>query len=351
MYTRGYIATMQTADYGLSGLTTLLNPELVNKDINLQKEEQRILNGDETITVVSNNDKDLDEILKLSKELNINLDGLPKTNPLDALSNTASSVSRKSTAVKVPAPLTSPKQHEEEALPAPISAPSIQKKSMEFITEEHKKKNTVNSVLETMRGGTGGQNVYSTQAEQAKDLRDGKLEQIYELRDALAEEGVDVSKIPIPSVSSPVEEIDSILHLLTRKNNRYKYSSMAEEFLSGGAELIETFFDGTRTIPVLNVAPDYTGYSNNVNAKLHRLRFETSQIVGNAIERHNVSPLSRVLMELVPGFVLYPRIRYKQTSSKPATKLSTSSSSNAFNNIRSRTEVDQVDQFDMLKNL
>lgn len=350
MYTRGYIATMQTADYGLSGLTTLLNPELVNKDINLQKEEQRILNGDETVTVVSNNDKDLDEILKLSKELNINLDGLPKTNPLDALSNTASSVSRKSTVVKaaVAAPVLMPnKQVEEETIPA-TSAPSIQKKSMEFITEEHKKKNTVNSVLETMRGGTGGQNVYSTQAEQAKDLRDGKLEQIYELRDALAEEGVDVSNIPIPSASSPVEEIDSILHLLTRKNNRYKYSSMAEEFLSGGAELIETFFDGTRTIPVLNIAPDYTGYSNNVNAKLHRLRFETSQIVGNAIERHNVSPLSRVLMELVPGFVLYPRIRYKQTSSKPATRLSSSSSSNAFNNIRARTE---VDPFDTLKNL
>jgi hypothetical protein len=337
---------MPTADYGLSGLTTLLNPELVNKDINLQKEEQRILNGDETITIVSNNDKDLDEILKLSKELNINLDGLPKTNPLDALSDTkASSVaaSHKSTVIPTPTPVSNMKMVEES-----LSAPPIQKKSMEFITEEHKKKNTVNSVLETMRGGTGGQNVYSTQAEQAKDLRDGKLEQIYELRDALAEEGVDVSAIPIPSVSSPVEEIDSILHLLTRKNNRYKYSSMAEEFLSGGAELIETFFDGTRTIPVLNIAPDYTGYSNNVNAKLHRLRFETSQIVGNAIERHNVSPLSRVLMELVPGFVLYPRIRYKQTTSKPATKLSSSSSSNAFNNIRARTE---VDSFDMLKNL
>ena len=346
---------MQSADYGLSGLTTLLNPELINKDINIQKEEQHVLNGDETITIVSNNDKDLDEIFKLSKELNINLDGLPTTNPLDALSGTASTATHKSTIVKVePAPTPvqlpipnvdiDPKSMYDE----PALVPSIQKKSMEFITNEHKKKNTVNSVLETMRGGTGGQNVYSTQAEQAKDLRDGKLEQIYELRDALAEEGVDVTNIPIPSVSSPAEEIDSILHLLTRKNNRYKYSSMAEEFLSGGAELIETFFDGSRNIPVLNVAPDYTGYSNNVNAKLHRLRFETSQIVGNAIEKHNVSPLSRVLMELVPGFVLYPRIRYKQTSSKPATRLSSSSSSNAFNNIRARTE---VDQFDMLKNL
>lgn len=35
-------------------------------------------------------------------------------------------------------------------------------------------------------------------------------------------------------------------------------------------------------------------------AKLHRMRFEISQVVGNIIEKYNVGPTARIVMELLP---------------------------------------------------
>jgi hypothetical protein len=58
--------------------------------------------------------------------------------------------------------------------------------------------------------------------------------------------------------------------------------------------------------------PDYTGYHNTVNVKLHRMRFETSQVVGNVIEKYNIGPTTRIIMELLPSFFLYPRQQRKQ---------------------------------------
>ena len=86
----------------------------------------------------------------------------------------------------------------------------------------------------------------------------------------------------------------------------------------------------------------YTGYSSTVNVKLHRLRFETSQVVGDVIEKHNISPMARIGMELLPGFFLYPRLRSK---TKTATKESTTSLSNtnsqkSYNSIRAKLEDD-----------
>jgi hypothetical protein len=42
------------------------------------------------------------------------------------------------------------------------------------------------------------------------------------------------------------------------------------------------------------------------------MRFETSQVVGNIIEKYNVGPTARIVMELLPSFFLYPRQQNKQ---------------------------------------
>lgn len=77
-----------------------------------------------------------------------------------------------------------------------------------------------------------------------------------------------------------------------------------------------------------------------MNVKLHRLRFETSQIVGDIVEKNNVSPITRVMLELIPGFLLYPRIRSKQRVATGSKKLNTNNSTKSFNSIRSKLEDD-----------
>jgi hypothetical protein len=129
----------------------------------------------------------------------------------------------------------------------------------------------------------------------------------------LEEEGIDCEGVSAPSAESPMSEIDSVLKVLRLKNDRNRYSSLAEEVMLGGAEGIETVFDGSRAVPILGWRPDYTGYSATMNCKLHRMRFETSSVVGNIIEKYDVGPTARIFMELLPSFFLYPRTMRKQS--------------------------------------
>ena len=104
---------------------------------------------------------------------------------------------------------------------------------------------------------------------------------------SLEEEGIDCGNVNNPSSDCQMDEIDSVLNILRLKNDRNRYSSLAEEVILGLAEGIEAIFDGSRKIPFLGWKPDFVGYHNTVNIKLHRMRFETSQVVGKIIERYN----------------------------------------------------------------
>jgi hypothetical protein len=42
------------------------------------------------------------------------------------------------------------------------------------------------------------------------------------------------------------------------------------------------------------------------------MRSDTSQIVGNIIEKYKIGPTARILMELFPSFLLYSRHQKKQ---------------------------------------
>jgi hypothetical protein len=143
--------------------------------------------------------------------------------------------------------------------------------------------------------------------ERLRDNKASKLEQIGQLRMALEDEGIDCTSVTKPNMDSSIDEIDGVLNILRLKNDRNRYSTLAEEIILGVAEGIETVFNGTRRIPILGWRPDYTGYHNTVNVKLHRMRFETSQVVGSIIEKRKISPTARIALELLPSFLLYPR--------------------------------------------
>lgn len=191
------------------------------------------------------------------------------------------------------------------AVPAGYSRPRLTN-----LTEEQERRQHINAVMGGMRQET--RTFFGVESERIQDVKASKLEQIGQLRTALEEEGIDCAGVGTPTMASPVDEIDSVLAILKLKNDRNRYSSLAEEVILGAAEGVEAVFDGTREIPVIGWKPDYTGYHNTVNVKLHRMRFETSQIVGNIMEKFNVGPLTRIAMELLPSFFLYPRQQRKQ---------------------------------------
>jgi hypothetical protein len=168
----------------------------------------------------------------------------------------------------------------------------------------------IDSIIGNIRQET--RTAYGGERERIQDIKASKLEQIGQLNMTLEEEGIDCSAINKPTSESSMEEIDSVLNILRLKNDRNRYSSIAEEVILGLAEGIETVFDGSRTVPLVGWRPDYTGYHNTVSVKLHRMRPDTSQIVGNIIEKYSIGPTARILMELFPSFLLYSRHQKKQ---------------------------------------
>ena len=195
----------------------------------------------------------------------------------------------------------------------------------------------ISSVMGDMRHAT--RTSFSVERERAQDVKASKLEQIGQLRSTLEEEGIDCSSVGNPSMTSAADEIDSVLSILKLKNDRNRYSSMAEEVILGLAEGVETVFDGSRAVPVVGWQPDYTGYHNTIAVKLHRMRFETSQVVGSVIENYSIGATSRIIMELLPSFFLYPRLQQKQRAapgldSDPSAGGRSNKSLNAYNAIR-----------------
>jgi len=162
------------------------------------------------------------------------------------------------------------------------------------------------------------------------ELKNVKIEKIQQLYGILTDAGIDCGKLVIPSVDSSMQEIDLTLSSLQLKNDRNRYSTMAEEVLLTAAASVERLFDGTREIPLLGIRPDYTNYSATLNVKLHSLRYHTAQAVGEMIEKHSFGHKTRIMMELLPGFFLYP-IQQAKNSKDPGL---TAEHLGAINNIR-----------------
>ena len=175
---------------------------------------------------------------------------------------------------------------------------------------DSEKRDQLSSMVDGMHGSrmTG----MGADREDEEDSKASRIEQISQLRTILEEEGINCEGVAIASMEMPLDKINAIYDLLRRKNDRNRYSTLAEEGFLFGAEVVETVFDGSTEVPVLGWKPDYTGFHNTVLVKLHRMRYETSQLVASFIERHDVKPMTRILLELLPSFILYPKQNKRQ---------------------------------------
>lgn len=333
----------------LSGITSLMNKQHINQFANLEQIEQQVLNSSTRVEPAKTDYNS--EVDKLAKELGLDFgSGLklvkldddisehvpPPPAPPSVKSNKSrcshcSVCSKCSQRMENP---TTPTPVRNSYVPQPKEyRDNVKDDTVINITDEHSKKAKIMEVFGDMRkdNKTG----FSMNAERTRDAKSNKIEQICNVVSSLEEEGIDIKGFTIPSVESTMDEIDSVLNLVNMKMNRTRYSSLFEEIVIGGAEFMESKLDGTRSIPPFNWKPDYTGYSNTVSVKLHRMRYETSKLVGNSMEKLNIGSTTRILMELLPSLLLYPK-----TNSNRRRENHDSGIAGSFGNIRGKVESD-----------
>lgn len=173
----------------------------------------------------------------------------------------------------------------------------------------------VDRLINHLRSNGDPNSFYKKEHDYERKTKLVKLEKINMLLTYLGNEQISTDDIKIPTIDSSMQEIDDVIEMLTLRNVGIRYSSIAEEILIGLARGLEIVFDGTREIPFLNYRPDYTGLHNTFMIKLFKMRYETSQVVGNLVQ--NMSPLSKICLELGPSLLLYPAlIRTKHKASE-----------------------------------
>lgn len=138
--------------------------------------------------------------------------------------------------------------------------------------------------------------------EAQEELKANLLEQIDGLRDDLQELGIKIHRIPEVSSDSTIQQIEEVHRILMHKYNKFKFSSFADEVLLAGANILENvIFNGKRDYFGKKI--DVAGYTDVVKSKLKRVRFETSTIVSNTVKHYNISPGTRILLELIPCLI------------------------------------------------
>jgi hypothetical protein len=188
---------------------------------------------------------------------------------------------------------------------------SYEKNSFAYkLTEEQQNQKFVDNVLSTNNSNSNNFN-YNIEDENREDLKLTLLEKIDNLTEELEDDGISLDKIPKVDYHSNLEQIEYVAKLLMLKANRNRYATLGEEFILALASGLEMLCNGDRQI--LGIRPDLQGYSDVVKVKLRRLRNETSQVVGNVVEKYEISPITTLLIELIPSLFLHSKRRKNQS--------------------------------------
>lgn len=174
-------------------------------------------------------------------------------------------------------------------------------------TAEQRRREHIESIVSSKKDG----NEYSLEKERKDDMKAAMLSDIDSLIHILTEIDIDLSRIPTVDRSSSYEEIESVLRMLRRKNDHSNYCTLADEILLFAAHGMEELFDGKR-MWFDRYQPDLTGWHNSVNVKLHRMRYDTSQLVSTIMHDYNIGPGMRIALELIPNMILYSKMRKEQ---------------------------------------
>lgn len=177
-------------------------------------------------------------------------------------------------------------------------------------THEQLRQEQIKNVMSNMSDA----NFISLEEASKEDEKTNMLEEIDSLRASLEEEDAKgLDKIPVVTQNNTYAEVENVLRRLRLKNDRARYTGLADEFLLWGAQCAEELFDGKRKF--MGKSPDLTGWSKEVHVKLRRMRHDTSTLVSGVMHDYNIGPGMRILLELVPNVFMYAK-RRKQSYGK-----------------------------------
>ena len=146
--------------------------------------------------------------------------------------------------------------------------------------------------------------------ERMEERKEKMLADIDDLREELAQDDIDTSRIPEVNGDTPFEDVSKIYKILKRKYDRSRCEDLGKGVVMAGARMLEMVFDGKKGY--FGYRPDMTGWHRTVRSKMRRMRYEQSVIVSDAIERYNIGPMQRMALELFPSAFLYSLTRREQ---------------------------------------
>lgn len=318
------------------GMSSLVNPSNINNDVRLDELEKQIVSG---VSFNINEPKE-DQVNTLKSELErlTSQIGVPSSDSLDSLSipinaeeedldfdnlinNNNNTRGASSGLSSDPFSMSSTDPFSMPSLGS-VSTPlfendhqplihQYQDSQLNRMTDEQRKQDRINEVLKNI-GGVDGDG-FSIDKEKLEDDRTHLVEQIDALKQTLKEDNVDISRIPTISANMSIKEVRDIHKILLLKNDRKRYHTLAEEVIIGGAELLESIFDGNRVF-LNRYQPDLTGWHSTIRVKLRRMRFETSTVVSDIMQDYNFGPKTRIALEILPSLFTHTRIKRRQST-------------------------------------
>lgn len=146
--------------------------------------------------------------------------------------------------------------------------------------------------------------------EKEKDKKILLLENIHMLKEELRDDGENINNIKHVDEESRIQDIEYVYKVLSIKMNRKRYTSITEEVILTGVNLLETVFNGENKL--LGTQLDLVGYSSVAKQKLRKMRGETTTIVGDTIEKMELNFFTKLIIELVPSMFLFSKTKKLQ---------------------------------------
>lgn len=299
----------------LHGISALVNKENVRQEIRsdpaLKSIETRLLNeGKLDKTEDDVEEKLMKELQSASKALGISLGDGDESDDADDYDKPRDST----ISSKYDSKYTSGRDtRENNDTPADIyeyPGGELQSRTMEHQRREH-----ISNIL----GGTSG--TFSFENERREDDKLEMLAEIDDLKQVLANTQADLSRLPDVGPDSEYDTVEKVLKILRHKNNMERGCTMAEELILLVTYAAEEAFNGDNEY--FGYKPNIKGYHNHVSAKFRRMRPDTSQAMNTILQEFNIPTPIKMLIEFIPGAIMYSHTKSRQASSNHTEKMNT----------------------------
>jgi len=295
----------RTGASNLTGFTSLINTQYVRDDIDLREAEREVIGNISKKAV-----QEFDPVKDFSEDID---DLLKKVGIDDNVSVRSSKSSRSSKSTDTYSE--SDSRSSKSSARSSRSSKSSKSSSKSSVSSKSSKSSHRHSRVKLVGDGSNYEtkndvpmSVYDIQTKKTQSLS-----KIKSLMGSLESEGIDCSNIPVLDDSSDLAKIDAVLNRLRIINDSNRATTIVEEVLVGAANVVEYVLDGTQKIPGTDFAPDYTNYPKTLEVRLRSMRYETSEIISNIVETHHMGSVSKLILTLLPGFLLYPRVNKQST--------------------------------------